>query len=322
MTAPVATAAVSNVAGDGRLRRFLRPVPRRDVASSHRTNLWGYLFLSPWLLGLLLLTTGPVLAALALSFTRYDLFGSPDLIGIENYRTMLSDARLVSALRVTLVYVFLSVPLNLAFALFVAVSLNRPLGGLAWYRALFYLPSLLGGSVAIALLWRQVFGRDGLFNDTLGLFGVQGQSWIVNPDTSLYTLIALHVWQFGSPMVIFLAGLKQIPQELYEAAALDGAGNIRRFRNVTLPLLTPVILFNLVLQIISSFQTFTPAYIVSGGNGGPVDSTLFYTLYIYQEGFENFRMGYASALSWLLLVIIAIVTGLVFWTSKKWVHYS
>lgn len=304
-------------------RRIFQPGrPSRTPTSSTPYGFAGLLFLSPWLLGLLLLTTGPVLAALALSFTRYDLFGSPEYVGLQNYRTMLGDARLLSALRVTVVYVFLSVPLNLVFALAVAVALNRRIGGLVWYRALFYLPSLLGGSAAIAILWRQVFGRDGLFNAALALFGVTGQSWIANPGTSLYTLILLHVWQFGSPMVIFLAGLKQVPRELYEAASLDGATGLEQFRNVTLPLITPVILFNLVLQIISSFQSFTPAYVVSGGTGGPVDSTLFYTLYIYQEGFEHFRMGYASALSWVLLLIIAVVTSLVFATSKRWVHYS
>jgi multiple sugar transport system permease protein len=186
-----------------------------------------------------------------------------------------------------------------------------------------YLPSLLGGSVAIAVLWKQIFGYDGLINTALyDLFGIDGPSWISNPDYALETLVALRVWQFGSPMVIFLAGLRQIPTELYEAAAIDGAGPWTLFRRVTLPLLAPVIFFNLILQTIDAFKAFTPAFIISGGTGGPVDSTLFYTLYLYQEGFGYFRMGYASALAWVLVVIIGTFTAAAFMTSRYWVHYE
>lgn len=282
-----------------------------------------YLFLAPWLAGFFLLTLGPTLASLYLSFTKFDLLQAPVWTGTANYVHMFSeDQRFRNALSVTFWYVALSVPFELAFALAVAMALDKGLRGLTFYRALFYIPSLLGGSVAIAVLWRQIFGYDGLINEFLALFGVDGPSWISNPQYSLYTLVILRVWQFGSPMVIFLAGLRQVPQELYEAASIDGAGPIAKFFRITLPLLAPVIFFNLVLQTINAFKAFTPAFIVSGGQGGPIDSTLFYTLYLYQEAFAYFRMGYAAALAWVLLTIIAIFTAVAFLTSKYWVYYG
>jgi multiple sugar transport system permease protein len=282
-----------------------------------------YLFLAPWLVGFFFLTLGPTLASLYLSFTKFDLLQAPQWTGLANYAHMLTeDQRFRNALSVTFWYVALSVPLELAFALAVAMVLDKGLRGLTLYRALFYIPSLLGGSVAIAVLWRQIFGYDGLINEGLALFGIEGPSWISNPQYSLYTLVILRVWQFGSPMVIFLAGLRQVPQELYEAAAIDGAGPIAKFFRITLPLLAPVIFFNLVLQTINAFKAFTPAFIVSGGAGGPIDSTLFYTLYLYQEAFAYFRMGYAAALAWVLLTIIAVFTAVSFLTSKYWVYYG
>ena len=222
----------------------------------------------------------------------------------------------------TLAYGCLSVPTKLVAALGLAMVLDKGVRGLSVYRALFYLPSLLGSSVAVAVLWRQLFGVDGLVNHLLGLVGISGPSWISNPTTSLYTLVILSVWQFGSPMIIFLAGLRQIPRDLYDAAAVDGATRARRFWHVTLPLLAPVIFFNLVLQTIDAFKAFTPAFIVSGGRGGPLDSTLFYTLYLYQEAFAYFRMGYASALAWLLMVAIALFTAAMFLSSRYWVYYE
>jgi len=200
--------------------------------------------------------------------------------------------------------------------------LDKGIRGVTFYRALFYLPSLLGASVAVAVLWRQIFGREGMVNQLLWLVGIQGEAWVNHPDYALYTLVLLAIWQFGSPMVIFLAGLRQIPTDLYEAASMDGASRIRQFFKLTLPLLAPVIFFNLVLQTIEAFKAFTQAFIVSGGTGGPIDSTLFYTLYLYQEAFANFRMGYASALAWVLLVIIGIFTAIAFMTSKYWVYYE
>ena len=251
------------------------------------------------------------------------MLDSPSWIGAQNYTRMLfQDGRYHNALRVTFTYVAWAVPLNLIFALALAMLLNKKIRGLGFYRAVYYVPSLLGGSVAIAILWRQVFGLDGLVSQALAAFGIVGASWVSSPSQALWTLIILHVWQFGSPMIIFLAGLKQIPNELYEAAAVDGAGSWRQFWLITLPMLTPVIFFNLVLQIINSFQAFTPAFIVSGGTGGPLDSTLFYTLYLYFQGFANFRMGYAAAMAWVLLLIIGVVTAIAFLSSRYWVHYE
>jgi multiple sugar transport system permease protein len=289
-----------------------------------RRDLVGYAFLAPWLIGFVCFSLGPVLASLYLSFTKFDLLRPAQWIGADNYvRMFTADARFWQSLKVTFSYMLMEVPLKLAFALLVAVVLDKAIRGGALYRALFYIPSLLGGSVAIAVLWRQLFEGNGTINQILfWAFNYKGSSWIANPDTAIYTLVLLAVWQFGSPMIIFLAGLRQVPQDLYEAASMDGAGAWRKFRKITLPLLAPVIFFNMVLQIIEGFKAFTPAYVVSGGTGGPIDSTLFYTLYLYQEAFSYFRMGYASALAWVLLLIIGAFTGISFLTSKYWVYYE
>ncbi|WP_052809559.1 carbohydrate ABC transporter permease [Streptomonospora alba] len=294
----------------------------RSLSGSGNDSLAAYLFLAPWFAGLVFITVGPILASLYFSFTDYSLIGGAEWVGLENYTRMLTDDRLHSALGVTFVYVFVSVPLQLAMALALAMVLDRGVRGLAIYRSVYYLPSLLGSSVAIAILWRRVFGADGLINQVLAFFGVEGVGWVSHPDYALSTLIVLNVWTFGAPMVIFLAGLRQIPRMYYEAAAVDGATRMRRFFSVTVPLLTPIIFFNLVLQMIQAFQTFTQAFVVSSGTGGPSDSTLFYTLYLYQTGFGSFDMGYASAMAWLLLVIIAGFTAVNFLASKYWVFYG
>jgi multiple sugar transport system permease protein len=292
--------------------------PRR-----RRGDRVAYLFLAPWFVGLALLTAGPLIGSLYLSFTDFNLLQPPTWTGVANYVKMFSDdPRYLQSLKVTFVYVLLTVPLQLGFALAVAMLLNRQLRGMAWYRSVYYIPSLLGGSVAIAVIWSQIFDDDGVLNGFLAFFGIVGKSWISNPDTALYTLVLLNVWQFGSPMVIFLAGLKQVPQELYDAASVDGAGAWRKFRSITFPMLTPIVFFNVVLQIIQAFQAFTPAYVVSGGTGGPSDSTLFYTLYLYQQGFSNLNMGYASAMAWVLLLIIALFTLLNFAFARRWVYYE
>jgi multiple sugar transport system permease protein len=300
----------------------------RTAAPGFWGRLWrdhsaGYLFLLPWFIGFLGLTIGPIISSLYLSFTDFDLLTDPDWVGLNNYvRIFTADPKFVASMRVTLFFVIFSVPLKLAFALGVALLLNRGMRGLPVYRALFYLPSLLGASVAIAILWRTIFARDGLVNDFLAVFGIVGPSWISNPQYSLWTIIILAVWQFGSPMIIFLAGLRQIPQDMYEAASLDGASKWRQFWKITLPLLTPVVFFNAIIQTIEAFKSFTPAFIISGGTGNPINSTLFYTLYLYQEAFGFFRMGYASALAWILLALVAIFTAVSFLTSKYWVHYD
>lgn len=294
----------------------------KGTTATKRDNKAAAWFLAPWFLGLLTITAIPLIASLYLSFTKYNLLQPPVFIGIDNFVRMLTDARLHKSLGVTFTYVLVSVPLQLAFALALAYFLDRGIRGLAFYRSVFYLPSLIGGSVAIAVLWRTVFGVDGLFNDFLALFGIEGQGWISNPDTALWTLILLNVWTFGSPMVIFLAGLRQIPGSYYEAASVDGATKGRQFFNITLPLLSPIIFFNLVLQIIHAFQSFTQAFVVSGGTGGPADSTLVFSLYLYQRGFGAFDMGYAAALAWLLVLIIGGFTAVNFWASKYWVFYD
>lgn len=291
---------------------------------SRKQNGIAFLFLSPWLLGFLVLTLGPMLGSLYLSFTDYDLFSRPEWVGLENYgRLMGGDPRYLTSLKVTLTYVLFSVPLKLGFALFIALILNRGLRGLGIYRSVFYLPSLLGGSVAVALMWRQIFSYEGIINQFLwNVFGYDAPSWITNPDYALGTLVLLAAWQFGAPMVIFLAGLKQIPQDMYDAAAIDGARPLQQFFYVTIPLLTPIIFFNFVMQTIGAFQAFTPSYIISDGTGGPADSTLFYTLYLYERAFTDFEMGYASAIAWVLVAIIGLATTVSFLSAKYWVHYG
>ncbi|MEU8103503.1 carbohydrate ABC transporter permease [Nonomuraea muscovyensis] len=302
----------------GGRRRASRVSPHRK-----REARTAYVFLAPWFLGLFAITVGPILASLYLSFTDFSLLEEGSWVGLDNYTKMFTeDTRFITSLKVTTIYVVVSVPLQLAFALGLALALDRGLRGLPFYRSVYYLPSLLGGSVAIAILWRKLFGADGLVNSLLALVGIDGPGWVSDPDTALGTLILLHVWTFGAPMVIFLAGLRQIPQSYYEAASVDGATRWRQFRSITLPLLTPIIFFNLVLEVIKSFQSFTQSFIVSGGNGGPVDSTLFYTLYLYLKGFKSYEMGYAAAMAWVLLLIIAGLTGVNFLASKYWVFYG
>jgi multiple sugar transport system permease protein len=292
------------------------------IKGSRREDRAAYVFLLPWFVGMAVFTIGPILASLYLSFTDYTLLSPPEWLGLDNYQRMLDDTRLHKSLLVTFEYVFISVPLQLSLALALAMLLNRGVRGLAFYRSVYYLPSLLAGSVSIAILWRQIFGGEGLVNQLLDLVGIKGTSWIANPDFALGTLVVLNAWTFGAPMVIFLAGLRQIPTSYYEAASVDGAGPVSQFFRITLPLLTPIIFFNLVLQMIDAFQNFTQAFVVSGGQGGPVDSTLVYTLYLYDRGFGSFEMGYASALAWVLLVIIAVLTGVNFLFAKKWVFYG
>lgn len=306
---------------------LVRPSTRaagKERTRRHRGQRSAYLFLTPWMGGALLVTIGPMLASLILSFTNYNLLGTPQFIGAQNYVQMFTaDPRFWHASFVTFEYVLIGVPLQLALALAIAMLLNRGLRGMSFYRSFYYLPSLLGSSVAVALLWRQIFGADGLVNQALGIFGLQHlPNWVADPTWSLGTLVALHVWAFGSPMVIFLAGLRQVPTELYEAASVDGAGAWRRFISITIPMISPVVFFNLILQMISAFQTFTQAYVVSGGTGGPVDSTLFFSLYLYQRAFTDFDMGYASAMAWVLLIVIGLFTWLAFATSRRWVFYE
>lgn len=281
----------------------------------------GYLFISPWLIGFLLLTLWPMIQSVYYSFTDYSLLEAPNWVGTANYEKIFNEDKLFfQSLGVTLWFVALSVPLKLAFALLVAMFLNQKIKGLSVYRTMIYLPSLVGSSIAVAILWSNIFGGDGLVNHILSFVGITGPNWIGSPKTALGTLVLLVIWQFGSSMVIFLAGLKQISAELYEAASVDGASKVRQFFSITLPMLSPVILFNLVLQVIGSFQMFTQAFVIT--KGGPVNSTYMFALYLYEKAFARMEMGYASALAWILLIIIGIVTAIIFASSRHWVFYA
>ncbi len=300
---------------------------RRQMTAAKRharmmENLAGYLFLTPWLIGLIAFTIIPVLASLYLSFTDYNMLLTPNWIGLENYTKLFSDMRFQKSMSVTVKYVILGVPIKLICALLIAVLLNRKIHGLGIYRAAYYLPSLLGSSVAVSVLWRQIFNRNGLVNQLLAMIGIEGMNWIATPSTAIYTIIILEIWQFGSPMLIFLAGLRQIPHELYESASIDGASALKRFFRITLPLLSPTIFFNLVMQMINAMQSFNSVFIISGGTGGPLDSTLLLSLYLYLNGFAYFKMGYASAIAWIILVIVAVITLIQFRLSGKWVFYE
>ncbi|MBN2471263.1 MAG: sugar ABC transporter permease [Anaerolineae bacterium] len=283
----------------------------------------GYAFISPWLLAFLLFTLVPMAMSLALSFTDYDLLSNQgDFVGLSQFERMFTtDQRYMRSVHATFRYT-ISVPLRLMFALGVAVLLNTKRRGVYLYRAAFYAPSVVGGSVAIAVMWRQIFGHDGVVNAILGIFTIEPRYWLGEPSTAIWTLILLAVWQFGSPMLIFLAGLKQIPESLYEAAAIDGANGIQKFLRITLPMLTPIILFNVIMQTIQAFKQFTQAYIISGGTGRPLDTTLFYTLFLYQKAFRDFEMGYASAMAWVMLLVVAVLTFVNFALSRYWVYYE
>ncbi|TDC39585.1 sugar ABC transporter permease [Micromonospora sp. KC213] len=300
----------------------VRPAGPRKQARRSGDGLAGYLFLSPWLIGILLLTLGPMVTSLYLSFTDYDLFNSPQWVGLDNYQRMFDDARWLKSVRVTALYVALAVPIKLACALAVAVLLNNERRGRAFYRAAFYGPSLIGASVSLAIVWKAMFSDDAVVDRLLRTVGIHTGGWAGNPDFSLLMLVLLAAWQLGAPMVIFLAGLKQVPKELYEAAEVDGAGRWRRFRSITLPMISPVIFFNLLLETINSFQVFTSAYIVGGPNGQPAGTTLFYTIYLFDRGFGDYRMGYASAMAWMLLAGVGLVTLFLFRTARGWVYYS
>jgi multiple sugar transport system permease protein len=288
---------------------------------ARREALTFYLLISPWLLGLLLFVLGPMLASLAISFTQWDLLSAAKFVGLDNYDRLFSrDPLFWQSLKVTVLYTVAYVPLELAGGLVLALLMNQPLRGIGLFRTIYYLPSVLPG-VAFVVLWMWILHPDvGLINTLLSYVGIEGPRWLVDPDWALPALLMMSLWGLGRSMVIYLASLQGIPQQLYEAASIDGAGRWHSFWRITLPMLTPTIFFNLVLSIISTFQTFTSAFVAT--NGGPLDSTLFYVLYIFRQAFEYFNMGYASALAWVLFVIILVLTLLVVRTSDRWVYYE
>lgn len=281
----------------------------------------GLLYISPWLIGFLVFELYPFITSFIYSFTDLNLLRSPRFVGLENYKKMFTDDPLFfQSLKVTFIYVLIAVPAKIIFSLLVALFLNQKLKGINFYRTIYYLPSIMGGSVAVSILWRYLFAKEGFVNLLLEWVHLPPIDWLGSPKFALFTISMLTVWQFGSSMVLFLAGLKQVPNELYEAAKVDGASRIRMFFNITLPLITPIVFFNLIMQMVGAFQDFTPAMVIT--NGGPINSTYLYGLLIYQNGFQFFKMGYAAAQSWILFLIIMIFTLVIFKTSSKWVHYE
>ncbi|WP_243076450.1 carbohydrate ABC transporter permease [Microbacterium sp. SS28] len=288
-----------------------------------RETLTGYGFLIPWLIGFFGLTLVPMVYSLYLSFTSYNIFSPPKWVGFENYiRLFTKDPNFIQSAQITLVYVLIGTPIMLAAALGAAMLLNYRDKGSGFFRSAFYAPSLIAASVSVAIVWRAMFSTGGPVDNFQQFLGIDIGGWVGNPAMIMPMMILLAVWQFGATMVIFLAGLKQIPKELYEAAEMDGAGPWNKFRAVTIPMLSPVIFFNLLLGLIGAFQIFGSAYIISNGTGGPAGMTNFITLYLYKTGFSDGRMGYAAAIAWVLLVVVAIIAFILFRTQRSWVHYS
>lgn len=285
-----------------------------------KKNKIGFLYIMPWLLGMLLLTLYPFVNALIISFTDYTLVGKANFIGLSNYLKLFKDQDFLGSLVATLKYTVFTVPLQLAFALFVAFILNFKLKAINFFRTAYYVPSLLGGSVAVAVLWRFLFQQDGFINHFIGLFGIPAVSWFSSTSGAMTVIVVLKVWQFGSSMLIFLAALKDVPRELYEAASVDGAKKFRSFFSITIPLITPTIFFNLIMQLVNAFQEFNGPYLVTGK--GPLNATYLTSMFIYDNAFKYFNMGYASAASWILFLIIVTITLALFAGQKKWVFYS
>ncbi len=294
--------------------------PRRNRRQLQETIAF-YLFASPWLIGLLVFTLGPMIASFLLSFADYPLIVPPKWIGLENYIEMFTDDKLVwQSLKVTFLYSLGAIPLFLTTSFLIAMLLNQQIRGITIFRTIYYLPSVISG-VPVALLWLWMLNPEfGLVNNMLKEIGIKGPQWFFSTTWVIPSFILMNLWGLGMTMVIFLAGLQGIPAHLYEAAEIDGAGAWSKFRNVTLPMMSPIILFNGVIGIIDSFQIFTPAFVIT--NGGPANASLFYGLYLYNNAFKFFNMGYAAALAWLMFLIILIITGLVFRLTGSWIYYE
>jgi len=274
----------------------------------------------PWIIGFLVLQLYPLINSFLYSFSDFSMIGDSHFVGLSNYAKAFKTPEFWKSLKVTFYYVLMGVPCKIAFALLIAIILNQKLKGINFFRTLYYLPSILGGSVAISVLWKYLFMQKGIINGLLLKIGIHGPDWLGSTAWALPTVGLVTVWQFGSSMLLFLAGLKNIPECLYEAADLDGARTMRKFWSITLPELSPIVLFNLIMQMINAFQEFTPAYVIT--QGGPLKSTYLYGLMLYDQGFKFFKMGYASALSWILFIIIMIFTSMTFGSSQSWVHYG
>lgn len=280
-------------------------------------NTVGYVFSLPFIFGFLAFILIPILVSIYYSVTNYKLGQTPEFIGLKNYMDLFTDERFLNSVKATLIYVLTSVPAKLVFALFVAYLLTQNRRWVTFYRSLYYVPSLIGGSIAVALVWKTIFSRKGLANTILSSMGFKKFSWLGDPHLAMGILVLMAAWQFGSSMIIFAAGLKEISPTYYEAAEIDGAGRWQRFLSITLPCLSPIILYNLVMQTITAFMAFTQAFVIT--QGGPNDATNFYALYVYNHAFKWSNMGYASAMSWVMLALISAITFFLFKTSKFWV---
>ena len=281
----------------------------------------GYIYLLPWLIGFLVFKFYPFLSSAYYSLTNYNLFkDNLEFIGLQNYQSILNTSKYVKSFVITFKYAFMTVPLKLVFALFIAYLLNFKIKGINIFRTVYYIPSILGGSVAIAVLWQFLFQNEGLINMVLGALGIAPVNWLGSPDHALFVISLLRVWQFGSAMVVFLAALKGVPNDLYEAASIDGCSRPRQFLSITIPMITPVIFFNFVTQLCQAFQEFNGPFVIT--NGGPRGSTTLISILIYQNAFKTYKMGLASAMAWMLFIIVATLTAISFFSQKYWVYYG
>lgn len=294
---------------------------RNKPGNLRRYGNWGYFFIAPWIIGFCMFQLYPLIQSLWISLTNSRLLGETKFVGIKNYIDIFTrDVNFPNSVKVTLMSLLIRVPLRIIIALLFAILLNANLKGIGFYRTVYYLPSIFGGSVAISVVWRFLFMRDGLVNKIIGLFGIPAYDWLGSTDTALFIVSLVSVWQFGASMVIFLAGLKQVPEMLYEAAKIDGANRIQRFFRITIPQISPVLFFNIIMQTINALQEFTIPFLIT--KGGPAKSTYLLSMMIYENGFKFFKMGYASALSWIMFLFIITISVIYFATSKYWVHYN
>ena len=303
------------------MQKTLRPERSLGIVLN-RDNVAGYVFILPFIIGLVVFTVIPFFTSLYLAFTEYNVLSPAKWVGLNNFKTMFFEDKLFwTAFKVTFKFAFIQVPIKLTVSLLVALVLSRVTNLTGFYRSAFYIPSLMGGSVAIALLWKQLFAYNGAINQLFGLIGLPSNTrWLGDPKTALGTLITLGVWQFGNSMLIFLAAIKNIPVSYHEAAIVDGAGPVRRFFSITLPMLTPILFFNLINQVIGAFQAFNSSYLITQGK--PLNTTLYYGVHLYNKAFNHYEMGYGCAMAWFMLLVIAFFTALIFRSSSAWVYYE
>lgn len=309
---------MTKTGGSSAARQDLR---RRRGLSKLEQGYMGFILVLPWLIGFCIFKLYPFISSLIYSFTDYDLFkGVQNVVGFQNYIDAFTKPKNIKALQVTFTYAFMTVPLKLIFALFIAYILNFRIKGVGLFRTAYYVPSILGGSVAIAVLWKALFKNDGVVNTILAMLGFESINFLADKQWALFIICLLRVWQFGSAMVLFLAALKGVPEDLYEAASIDGATRGRQFMSITIPLISPVIFYNLVTQLVQAFQEFNGPYIIT--NGGPRNATTLISLIVYNTAFKDYKVGMSSAMAWVMFVIVMVLTIIAFVSQKKWVYYS